>query len=219
LGDKKMIQSVEKRVDDREFHKVPVLVQELNDIYIYRARMVNFNNKGVNLETDISLKVGTDIIIGIEDSTFISPSASPDSPKFYPAKIMWQKNLIGSFFKFSYGTKFIYFNNRQTVPKTNSMLGQEYRKHPRNPYSKPVIFTLMNQYYNGIISNISRGGAFIETRGKFKAGQIIKLMIPGTKFDESTKLKGEVLHFNPSGVGIIFKSIIKIQPKTKPSGN
>jgi Tfp pilus assembly protein PilZ len=198
---------------------VPILLQELNDIYIYSARMVNFNNKGVYLETDTSLKVGTDIIIGIEDSTAISPSASPDSPKFFHAKIMWQKNLIGSFFKFGYGTKFIYFKNRQAIPNTNSMLGQEYRKHARKPYSKPVIITSMNQYYNGKISNISRGGAFIETRGKFKAGQIIKLMIPGTKFDESTKLKGEVLHFNQSGVGIIFKSIIKIQPYTKPSGN
>ena len=206
-----MIQPADKRVDDREIHKVPVLVQELNDIYIYSARMVNSNNKGVYLETDTSLKVGTDIIIGIEDSTHISPSASPDSPKFYHAKIMWQKNLKGSFLKFGYGTKFVFFKNGQTVPNTNSMLGQENRKHARKPYSKPVIFTSMNQYYTGIISNISRGGAFIETRGKFKAGQIIKLMIPGTKFDESTKLKGEVLHFNQSGVGIIFKSIIRIR--------
>jgi Tfp pilus assembly protein PilZ len=213
-----MIQSTEKRVEDREFHKVPVLVQELNDIYIYSARMVNFNNKGAYLETDTALKVGTDIIIGIEDSTFISPSASPDSPKFYKAKIMWQKNLTGGFFNFGYGTKFSYFNEKQNVPKTDSKLGQEYRKHPRKRYSKPVIFTSMNQDYKGLISNISRGGAFIETRGKFNTGQIIKLIIPGTKIDKGRMLKGEVLHFNQTGVGIIFKSIIKKQPKTKSTG-
>ena len=76
----------------------------------------------------------------------------------------------------------------------------------------------MNQDYKGLISNISRGGAFIETRGKFKTGQIIKLIIPGTKIDKGRMLKGEVLHFNQTGVGIIFKSIIKKQPKTKSTG-
>jgi len=136
-----MIQSTENRVADREFHKMPVLVQELNGIYIYSARMVNFNNKGAYLETDTALEVGTDIIIGIEDSTFISPSASPDSPKFYKAKIMWQKNLTGGFFNFGYGTKFNYFNEKQNVPETDTITGKENRKHPRKRYSKPVIFT------------------------------------------------------------------------------
>ena len=44
-------------------------------------------------------------------------------------------------------------------------------------------------------------------------------IIPGTKIDEGIKLKGEVLDFNPSGVGIIFKSVIKEQPQTIISGN
>jgi len=214
-----MIRYTEKRDGDRKFHKVPVWVQEINDIYIYNARMVNFNNKGVYLETDTALEVGKDIIIGIEDSTFISPYASSDSPKFYQAKILWQKNLIGGFFNFGYGTKFSYFNEKQNVPGTDTLPEKEYRKHPRKRYSKPVIFTSMNQHYKGYLSNISSGGAFIETRGQFKAGQIIKLIIPGTKIDEGIKLKGEVLHFNQSGVGIIFKSVIKKQPKTKVFGN
>jgi len=198
---------------------VPVLVQELSDIYIYGARMVNFNDRGVYIETDTALAVGTDIIIGIEDSTFISPSASPDSPKFYHAKIMWQKNLSSGFFKFGYGTKFIYFNDKQSALESDSNLGIDYRKHPRKQYSKPVIFRSMNQYYKGSISNISRGGAFIEAQGKFKAGQTIKLIIPGTKIDKGIMLKGEVLHFNKDGIGIIFKRIIKKRPKTKSSYN
>ena len=204
-----MIRYIEKRVEDRELHKAPVLVQEINDIYIYSARMVNCSEKGVYLETDTALKVGTDIIIGIEDSTFISPAASPDSPKFYHVKIMWQKNIVNGFFKFGYGAKFVYFDDKQSAAEPNSNIGTDYRKHPRKLYSKPVIFRSMNQSCQGLISNISRGGAFIETRGKFKAGQIIKLLIPGPKVDEGLKLKGEVLHLNQSGVGIIFKSIIK----------
>jgi hypothetical protein len=83
-----MIRFTEKRAEYREFHKVPVSVQELNDIFIYSGRMVNYSDNGVYIETDTALKTGTDIFIGIEDSTFISPSASPDSPKFYQAKVM-----------------------------------------------------------------------------------------------------------------------------------
>jgi hypothetical protein len=49
--------------------------------------------------------------------------------------------------------------------------------------------------------------------------RLIKLIIPGTKIDEGIKLKGEMLHFNPYGVGIIFKSVIKEQPQTKVSGD
>jgi Tfp pilus assembly protein PilZ len=214
-----MIRYTEKRGEYREFHKVPVLVQELNDIYIYSARMVNFNYNGVYFETDAALEMGKDIIIGIEDSTFISPSASMDAPKFYRAIILWKKNLISCFFNFGYGTKLIFVNNKQNVSEMNSIVGQKYRKHPRKHSSKPVFLTSKNQYYQGLISNISRGGAFIETRGKFKAGQIIRLTVPGTKIVKGIKLKSEVLHSNQSGVGIIFKSIIKEQPKTKSSGN
>ena len=214
-----MIRYIEKRVEDRELHKAPVLVQEINDIYIYSARMVNCSEKGVYLETDTALKVGTDIIIGIEDSTFISPAASPDSPKFYHVKIMWQKNIVNGFFKFGYGAKFVYFDDKQSAAEPNSIIGTDYRKHPRKLYSKPVIFRSMNQYYKGLISNISRGGAFIEAQGKFKAGQRIKIVIPGAKFDKGIMLKGEILHFNKAGVGIIFKGIFKKQRKTKSSQN
>jgi len=204
-----MIQYTEKRSEYRELQKVPALVQEVNDMYIYGARMVNFNTRGVHIETDTIIEVGTDIIIGIEDSTFISPSASLDSPKFYQAKIMWKKKLNGGLFNYSYGTKFISFNDQQNQIETNSILRQEYRKHPRKRYPKPVIFSSMNQYYKGLISNISLGGAFIKTRGKLKVGQTIKLIIPGKKADKCLKLKGKVMRFNESGVGIIFKSIVK----------
>ena len=163
-AENKVVRYIEKRGEDREYQKAPILVQELSDIYIYGARMVNYSDKGVYIETDTALGVGTDIIIGIEDSTFISPSASPSSPKFYHAKIIWRKNLTGGFFKFGYGTKFVYFEDKLNAPKINSKPGKEYRKHPRKLYSKPVIFRSMNKNYKGSLSNISRGGAFIEAQ-------------------------------------------------------
>lgn len=90
---------------------------------------------------------------------------------------------------------------------------QEVRKHQRRPYRKPVYFTTRNQYYKGNIKNLSRGGAFVETDGNFATGQIIKLVIPGTKIDKGTMLKSEIIHVLPNGVGIKFKGILR--PKTK----
>jgi len=47
-----MIQSTEKRVEIREFHKAPVLLQELNDIFINSDKMINYSTKGVYIEKD-----------------------------------------------------------------------------------------------------------------------------------------------------------------------
>lgn len=210
-----MIRYNEKRGEYRKIQKTPLLVQEINDIYIYNARMVNYSDKGLYLETDTALDVGKDIIIGIEDSTSISPNASPDSPKLFYAKIIWQKNLIGGFFNFGYGTQFIYFNDKQKVKESDSMVEKEYRKHTRKSSSKPVFLKSINQSCKGLISNISRSGAFIETQGKFKADQIIGLLIPGSKLDQSIKLKARVVHLHRSGIGIIFKRIYKKKSKPK----
>jgi len=215
-----VVRFFEKRIVPRNPYKAPLSVQELNDIYIYRARMVNYSDKGMYIETDIAFEKGTDLIIGIEDSTFISHLASvKKTPEFYRVKILWQKNLIGSIFNFGYGVKIISIAEEQKALDANFIIRPELRKHPRKIYPKPVIFTSKNRYCRGWIINISRGGVFIKTKEKFSAGQIIKLIIPGTKIDKGIKLKGEVLHFNPLGAGIVFKRIIRKQVDNKFSTN
>lgn len=214
-----MVRFTEKRRESRKYHKAPVLVQELNDIYIYNGRMVNYNYQGVYFESDTAFEAGTNIILGIEGSTYISPSASPDSPNFYHAIILWHTRLTGSMLNFGYGTKFVYFNDKQKLPKADYILMEENRKHSRKLSLKPVIVFSNNKHRKGLITNIGRRGAFIETLGKYKAGQIIELLIPGPKVEESKRLKAEVVHLNQSGVGIIFKSIYKKKPKKKSSAD
>ena len=63
-----MARSAERRTNLRHIYKAPVLVQESNNIYIYRARMVNYSHKGMYIETDIAFDGATDLIVGIEDS-------------------------------------------------------------------------------------------------------------------------------------------------------
>jgi hypothetical protein len=57
---------------------------------------------------------------------------------------------------------------------------------------------------------------FIETRDNFNEGQTLRLVIPGTKIDNGTMLKGEIKHLNRKGIGVQFKRILK-QIKNKSS--
>ena len=76
-----------------------------------------------------------------------------------------------------------------------------------------MLFTSQNQYYEGLSNNISNRGIYIETNDKLSVGQIIKLVIPGTKIDKGVMLKGEVIHVKPKGVGVKFTGILN---KGKP---
>ena len=199
----------EKRSKHREFYKVPVSLQELNDVFIYNARIANYSDNGAYIESDISMGVGTDVLIGIEGSTSISPLASSDSPKYFYAKIVWQKNLRSEFFKFGYGIIFVNVKEIQNAAATSSTLEPENRKHHRKTYHKEVTFKSNNHDHFGFICNISQGGAFIETMAGIKTGQIIKLTIPGTKIDNGKMIVCEEIRLSQSGAGVCFKGIIK----------
>jgi Tfp pilus assembly protein PilZ len=84
---------------------------------------------------------------------------------------------------------------------------KELRKNSRKPCAKSAYFASQNKYYKGVIKNINRGGAFIETKAKFSTGQKLKLVAPGTK--EYILLRGEIIHINQVGFGLKFKSILK----------
>ncbi len=213
-----MNRHTERRTDLRHIYKAPISVQESNSIYIYRARMVNYSDKGMFIETDIALGEAADLIVGIEDSKFPSPTASPDSPMFFRAKILWQKDLKDSIFNFGYGSKIISVADDQKTLDTNSPVGKELRKHPRKSYQKQIYFTWKDQYSKGLINNISRGGVSIVTKDNLTVGQTIRFVIPGTKYDKRVMLKGEVVYTSMRGVGVKLISLIKRRKTIKDRG-
>ena len=87
--------------------------------------------------------------------------------------------------------------------------GRDLRKYPRRVFTKAIFFSSQNQYFAATTTNISKGGVFIETRDKFKKGQIIKLVIAHTKITKGVILKGRVVHLRREGIGIKFLSLIK----------
>jgi len=81
------------------------------------------------------------------------------------------------------------------------------RRYSRKPFLKSVLFDHHDQKYKGVIKNISRGGAFIETRAKFLFGQSIELIIPNNKIDKSKRVQGWMVHSSRRGIGVTFKRI------------
>jgi Tfp pilus assembly protein PilZ len=202
-----MVKYSEKRGDIRIIHKSPIIVENSKAEFIYRARMVNYSKNGLYLETDATFDQGAEIYIGIENSPFTN--SLDNAPDCYRVRIIWQKDLPDLFYNHGYGIKIIASYDKQNLQGRYFQGRQELRKHPRRSYFKPVFFTSQNQYYSGRIRNISSGGVFIETAGTFTAGQIIKLVSPGTKFDRGVMLKGEVVYFSQNGVGVKLIGILK----------
>jgi len=204
-----LVQHPEKRNDSRALFKTPILVEDLNAGYIYRARMVNYSKNGIFIETDVGLEPGEEIYIGIEESPY---QLSTDAARSYRAKVIWQKGLKNSIFNFGYGVIITSGQNNKTSQDREIEDQHELRKNPRKPYPKTVFFTSQNQYYRGLIYNISRGGVFIKTNDIFSIGQIIKLVIPGTKIDKGVMLMAEVVRLSKIGIGVTFKGVIKSKP-------
>ena len=205
-----MVHYYEKRSDPRTIHKSPIKVEDIMAGKTYRARMVNYSKNGLYFETNCPLESEA-IYIEMEYSP--KASSSYNLKDRYHAVIRWHKKLEDSLFNYGYGVQYISAPDKENIQsselKDAKKTSEDLRRHPRRPYRKTVLFTSQNQYYEGITNNISKGGVFIETNDKLSVGQIIRLVIPGTKIDKGVMLKGEVIHVKQRGVGVKFKSLLK----------
>ena len=99
---------------------------------------------------------------------------------------------------------------KQNVLESSVKAIRDPRKYPRVPYVGPVVFKCDKQKYNkGLILNISRSGAFIETKYKCFLGQAIELVIPNKKIDKRVKIKGWIVRLGQTGIGVTFKGTLE----------
>ena len=184
--------------------------------FFYSAKMYNLSKRGVYFESDQIIYPGEDIYIGLKGPT----SPINDNKDHIRVEIKWRKDLQNTSFRFGYGAKLI--NPIDTLVKSidkaklpqQSTQGNVFkhkkdprkdpRKHPRKPYRKVMFFVSKSKSYKGLITNISRGGAYIITRNKFYLGQMIQLVIPGDKNKKDVKLKGWIVRLSPEGLGVRF---------------
>jgi Tfp pilus assembly protein PilZ len=180
----------------------------------YPAKMYNFSKGGLYFESDQTLYIGDYINLKIE---YPPQSSEDEAPNYSGVEILWRKELQNSSLKYGYGAKYIDSSTSiekiADVPvienqhlRTNDVKDEkDPRAHPRRAYNKSLFFISKNRNYKGLITNISRGGAFIETQNKFSVGQIITLVLAGYKNRKEVKLRGCIVRLSLRGVGLIFE--------------
>jgi hypothetical protein len=199
----------EKRRESRIYYWTPVTIQESDVCFLYRARLANHSRRGLYFETDLLLIPGSKAYIGIQDSTH---RFFPEGYGSFLVEIIWRKRLSKNIFNYGYGTKVISDKAKIKVQKIDHVELQELRKSPRKSFSKLAYFASENKYYEGIIKNLSRRGAFIETKIKFSNGDAINLVVPGpTKY---IQIRCKIIYFKQNGFGVKFKSVMKIEKPT-----
>jgi Tfp pilus assembly protein PilZ len=92
------------------------------------------------------------------------------------------------------------------IHNNNLKAEKDSRKHPRRPCKKPLIVTYKNRHIKikALATDISRGGAFIETGSKISLGARIILVIHGSKNHKGVRLRGWIVRLSPQGVGVSF---------------
>ena len=210
-----MARFFEKRSDSRTDFKSPIMVEDSKGI-IYKARMVNYSANGLYIETDWLLRPGTEIYIEMEKSPYASDTF--DLSARYRSVILWHTRLENSFYSYGYGVRYASEAELQTpqikVLQENKII-EDLRRYPRRHFSNSVFFTSQHEYFEGLIDNISKNGIFIQTQDDLSVGQMVRLVIPGTKIDNGTMLKGEIRHRNKKGIGIQFKQLLKTALQSK----
>ena len=219
-----MIINLDQRGEKR-FHYAAILWHEnILPGRFYKARIYNISRKGLYFESDQTLYQDEEVYI-----SDTKPAACDNSPANCTAIIIkWRKELRDSVFQFGYGAKFSNPKNSflKTVNKKKLIGGQvkgtkgrhkkDPREHIREIYRKGIVFTIKNRKYKGLMTNISRGGAFITTRHKFALGQFLKLDLQEDNTCKNGKLKGWVVRLSPNGIGIKFDRRIRQDRRKDP---
>ena len=190
--------NLEKR-DKVRFDHESMVTLENNKIGIQRsARMYNFSDFGLYVETDHLLEPQTEIHIGIANSPF---SPEPDEYESFRTDIRWRKPLKQAAYYYGYGIKIIEKENF-VIKNKEQYAGS--RQHSRVDHAIAVKYEYDNQVYEGTTENVSSGGVLIKTRDPVAVGQKVTIDIPLKKKRKIKRFTGKVTWSTRSGFGVQF---------------
>jgi hypothetical protein len=193
-----MTSNLEKR-DKVRFEHESMVTLENNKIGIQRsARMYNFSDFGLYVETDHLLEPQTEIHIGIANSPF---SPEPDEYESFRTDIRWRKPLYRAAYFYGYGIKII--EKEKFVIKNKEQYAGS-RQQSRVDHAIAVKYESDNQVYEGTTENVSSGGVFIKTRDPVAVGQQVTIDIPLKKKRKIKRFTGKVTWSTRSGFGVHF---------------
>lgn len=193
-------ENTEKRESVRLDEFRSISVEDLKAGVLHRAKMLNYSKTGLYFESDSILQPGARIYLAAETSVGES-FANEFECKL--AEIVWRKRLDKSFYNYGYGVNFVSPDKPQEKEREHKEEVIDSRKHPRKPYTRPVLYAADDQILKGSSQNISSSGVFIRTESKLEVGQTIILSLP-TRTKKRLKIRGEVIWSNHEGCGVKF---------------
>ena len=207
-----------KRKNDRFEYAAGAVIESLDSIPSVSACIANYSSSGLYFESDTLITPGTNIYLGIFGSPYGDAAADYECHR---VKIRWCKDLYNAKFKYGYGAQHVdpigayardeaqHFYDLPQYLKLMMENGRESRKYPRKPAARPLVFSSPDRCGEGTITNVSKGGLFIETKSALEVGARITLAVPGTRFDKGLALKAEVVRITSSGFGVKLLGILK----------
>lgn len=99
---------------------------------------------------------------------------------------------------------------RNILELIEKKLKNEKRERQRRRQSIKTEVAYSSRAENGIIENLSPGGAFLSVGHSYPAGSEVTLSFPILNFEFPVKLKAEVIWISSRGMGLKFKSSQKL---------
>jgi hypothetical protein len=181
------------------------------------GKIYNFSRRGLYFETNQNFLPLEEIFVEVIDQ-----AGTPDTEQelLFDVEIIWRKKLIDAPFRYGYGAKFKFSSEiiEQKIKKTRlksppppppppppKLEDQtEVREFPRKRCRHSIVFNHGNRIYRGWVINISRSGAFIQTRSKCSLGSKIRVVIAGNKPGKGLDRLGWIVRVNSEGFGLSF---------------
>lgn len=183
------------------------------------GKIYNFSQQGLYFESNHNFLPMEEIFVEIIDH---DRSSDTEQELLFDVEIIWRKKLPDAPFRYGYGAKFKFSNETiehkiksanlkkpslpPPLPPPQSELENqtEAREFPRKRCHQSILFNHGTQVYQGWVTNISRGGAFIKTRSKCPLGHKIRIVITESKNRKGLERLGWVVRVNSEGFGVSF---------------
>ena len=95
-------------------------------------------------------------------------------------------------------------NHRAATPRQAKADHKEARRFVRWPCEENTHFAANRQLFEGIIKDMSLGGTYIATKGRFSVGQEIIVAGPFEVDRPEVKRYGRIVRFDGAGIGVQF---------------
>ena len=195
-----------------------VASNEAFDVASYnKARILRIHQQDIWFASNIALPKGQYAYIGFDmnesDPVF-------NSNEFHPVRIKGRIKSQDSSHRYRYQASYI--NSKGTLKKVshkpnlekqsqkniNLHVEKDPRNIPRKSCYQAIFFYSENKKYRGILTNLSRQGAYIETNTNLFFKQNIEIEIPVNHSKEGFRLLGKVIRVDLNGVGLKLNRIV-----------